>query len=265
MRKVCLSTRARVLLSCVLVLCFFATSAKLRAATGYYNFQQYQGKGGGAIGGGYLQLSNDTTTVRAQFVKGNGSFTDILVMFIDTQPGGFTSTSSLSDKGDPLQTAISGFGIARSVANFAPDFGADYAIALGIDNGSALYKLVNDATGPHLELVRQGLNLQFLGNPNAPTFSFQFNWAYIGLPNANTNFFKFETSYITATGSRWLQSYEGLTGTAAFGTVTFTNYDTYGVPPVPEYTNAALAVFGGIVVTVTLGNKARRFYASYRR
>lgn len=231
-------------------------SSRLRAAT-YYNMQQYDGNGvAGAVGNGFLQFSNNSSTIRANFVKGMGSFTDNLVIFIDTTPGGFTSTASLSDKNTILETSISGLGLSRSVANFAPGFEADYAIALGLGTGSAVYKLVNDSTGPHLELVRSGLNLQYTDNPNAPSYSFQFTWGDIGLPNANTNFFKFESSYINSSGARSLQSFEDLTGQDAFRTVTFTNYDTYGVPPVPENTNAALAVFGGLVVIFTVGKRA---------
>lgn len=229
----------------------------LRAAVAY-NFQEYQGNGlAGSVGNATLQLSNNTTTVKANFIKGIGSFVDNLVIFVDTTPGGFTSTASLSDRGNALESAISGYSVSRSVATFAPGFEADYAIALGVNSGSAVYKLVNDASGPHLEVVRSGLNFLYTDSPNHATYSFQFDWANIGLPNNNTNFFKFETTYISSTASRTLQSFEGLTGTAGFGSVTFTNYDTYGVPPVPENTDAALAVVGGVVLALGLGKRAR--------
>jgi hypothetical protein len=100
----------------------------------------------------------------------------------------------------------------------------------------------------------------YIDSPNHPTYSFQFDWIDIGLPNSNTNFFKFETTYITSNGSRTLQSFEGLTGKDGYDFVTFTNYDTYGVPPVPENTNVALAVFGGLVLTFGLGKKAGCYF-----
>ena len=240
----------------VLGLFLLLCPGQLRAAL--YNFQEYEGNGvAGAIGSASLQFSNNNYTVYANLIKGIGSFVDNLVIFVDTAPGGFTTTSAFNDKG-LLESAISGFSVSRSVATFAPGFEADYAIALGVNSGSAVYKLVNDASGPHLELVRSGLNFRYTDSPNHPTYSFQFDWADIGLPNRNTNFFKFETTYITSSGSRSLQSFEGLTGKAGFDFVTFTNYDTYGVPPVPENTNMALAVFGGIMLAFGLGKRARQ-------
>ncbi len=229
-----------------------------RGLAALYNYQMYQGNGvAGAVGDATLALSNNTTTVYANFVKGIGSFVDNLVIFVDSSAGGFTSTSRFSDKGNALESSISGFKVSRSVATFAPGFAADYAIALGVNSGSAVYKLVDDATGTHLELVRSGLNFVHTDTPNNPSYSFQFDWADIGLPSLSTNFFKFETSYITGNGNRSLQSFEGLTGNVGYDFVTFTNYDTYGVQPVPENTNAALAVFGGIAVTCALGNRLR--------
>ncbi len=245
--------------------CLLLAPTPLAAALAGYNYQEYHGVGiGGAVGDGTLQLSNNTTTVRANFIKGPGnSFVDNLVLFVDTVPGGFTTTSVFSDKANTLESSVSGYSTLRSVATFAPGFGADYAIALGVNSGSAVYKLVDDATlGPHLELVRWGLNFLYTDSPNHATYSFQFDWADLGLPNRNTNFFKFESTYITGTGSRSLQSFEGLTGKPGFDFVTFTNYDTYGVPPIPENSNVALAIFGGLVLAIGIGSKVRRRLSS---
>jgi hypothetical protein len=106
-----------------------------------------------------------------------------------------------------------------------------------------------------LQLIRN-FNLLPAGSPNYPQYYWQFDWADIGLSNGNTNFFKFETSLVTATGSRYLQSFEGITGTGGFSTINFTNYDTYGVQPVPENAAAALAVFGGVVGCILLVRRA---------
>lgn len=218
----------------------------------------YQGNGvAGAVGNGTLALSNSTTTVRANFIKGMGSFDFNLVIFVDSAPGGYTSTSPFSDNGSHLESAISGYSVSRSVANFAPGFGADYAIVLGIGNGSAVYKLVDDGAGAHLQLVRSGLNFAPSDNSNYPSYSFQFDWADIGLPNQATNFFKFETSYVLNTGARRLQSFEGVTGTEGFNTISFTNYDTYGVQPVPEHTTLALGVLGGVALAATFRSRRR--------
>jgi len=242
-----------------LALCGFVVLALTRpACAAFYNYQTYPGNGvGGAVGNATLCFSNDTSTVYANFVKGVGSFIDNLVIFVDCAPGGYTSTAPFSDKANAMQTAISGVKTSRSVATFAPGFEADYAIVLGINSGSAVYKLVDDGTGPHLQLVRFGLNFMNADNPNHPSYSFQFSWADIGLPDLRTNFFKFETSYISNNGYRWLESFEGLTGTAGYSSITFTNYDTYGVQPVPENTTTALAVFGGLALAASLGTRLR--------
>jgi hypothetical protein len=239
-----------------------AASGRVCGAVGY-NFQEYHGNGstdGTVVSKGTLQLSNNLYTVRANFINGGGSFVENLVVYIDCAPGGFTSTAPFSENSTALERSVTGNGTpSRSTANFAPGFEADYAIALGVNSGSAIYKLVNDATGPHLELVTTSLSFGPTDNPNRGSFSFQFDWAYIGLPNRETNFFKFESTYIMSTGFRTLESFEGLTGTRGFGSVTFTNYDTYGVPPVPENTNVALIVFGGLVLTVGAGKRFRKF------
>lgn len=245
-----------------LALCGFALlspPASLRAA-GYYNYQSYDGNGvGGAVGNATLALSNNNYTVYANFVKGIGSFSDNLVIFIDTVSGGYSTTGVFSDYNNAQEASISGYrGLSRSTANFAPGFQADYAIVLGINIGSGIYKLVDDGTGPHVQLIRDGLNFVFTDSPNHPSYSFQFDWADLGLPNRNTNFFKFETSYISSNGYRSLQSFEDLTGEEGYKTINFTNYDTYGVPPVPENTTSALAVFGGLAGVAALGKRFRR-------
>lgn len=251
-----INTRSRLSLAlCGLVL--LSGPGSLRAAM--YNYQSYDGKGvGGAVGNATLALSNNNYTVYANFVKGIGSFIDNLVIFIDAAPGGYTTTSVFSDHNNAQETAISGYKISRSIANFAPGFEADYAIVLGINSGSGVYKLVDDGSGPHLQLIRSGLNFVAIDSPNHPSYSFQFDWADIGLPNLRTNFFKFETSYITSSGYRWLQSFEDFTGEEGFKTISFTEYDTYGVPPVPENTTAALAIFGGLAGVVALGTRCHR-------
>ncbi|HZR21391.1 MAG TPA: hypothetical protein VFE51_29180 [Verrucomicrobiae bacterium] len=246
----------RVLTGCALCL-LFVLCWPCAAHAAYFNRQTYYGTGGGGpIGDGSLSMSNNAATVYAGFNKGTGSFSDNLVMFIDCAPGGFTTTSGFTNKNNALETAISGYKTSRSVANFAPGFEADYAIVVGINSGSGIYKLVNDGSGPNLQLV-QSINLMPAGSPNYPQYYWQFDWAALGLSNGNTNFFKFETTLVTATGSRALQSFEGITGTGGFGTINFTNYDTYGVQPIPENAAGGLALFSGIAATIVLVRRLR--------
>jgi hypothetical protein len=238
---------------------FLLISARLGAAATYYNWQEYDGNGLGlgVIGNGTLQMSNNTTTVRANLIKGPGTFVDSLVIFVDSVPGGLTTTAQLNNKANAMEIAISGYKISRSVATFAPGFGADYAIVLGINSGSAIYRILDNSGSPYIEQVRP-MTTGPMDNGSLPSYYFQFDWTDIGLPVANTNFFKFESTYITANGYRNLDSFEGVTGKNGYDFITFTNYDTYGVEPIPENTNAALAVFGGIVVSASLLHRIRR-------
>ncbi len=236
-----------------------------QALAAYYNRQSYPGQGAvGVIGGGTLSMSNSTSTVYVGLSRGPGSFTDNLVMFIDSVPGGYTTTSQFSDRGNPLETAISGYGSGRSTANFAPDFAADYAIVVGVNNGCGVYQLVTDDLGTHV-LPLRSFNIAPSGEPNAPQYWWQFDWSEIGLPRANTNFFKFETSLISQYGYRYLQSFEGSTGVQGYNTVTFTNYDTYGVPPIPETTSTALAIFGGAAASASLITRFHRRRPRHRQ
>src|SRR5437016_865324 len=75
----------------------------------------YNGNGstdfGGAVGTGSLQLTDNGTTLSGTFNRGtggSGSFADILVVFIDSKPGGFSSTIGFTDASSLLTKAISG-------------------------------------------------------------------------------------------------------------------------------------------------------------
>ena len=136
-------------------------------AAAYYNMQSYSGKPSvGSVGGGTLSMSNMTDRVYAGFTRGTYAFQYNLVMFIDSVPGGYTTTGVLSDKADIRQTAISGYGTSRSTANFAPGFAADYAIVVSVSSGSGLYKIVDDGTGPHLQQIRDTVAFGPIGDFN---------------------------------------------------------------------------------------------------
>lgn len=211
----------------------------------------YPGNGdashGGEIGKGSLELKDNGVTVSATYTRGTAPFDGDLVLFIDCVPGGFTSTSTFTDKSSELTRAISGVdatGTKRTTANFAPGFAADYAVALGVNPGGAIYRL---GTG-----TLEYLGSAYLSPREAQifaTYTFSFDWQTIGLPRSRTNFFKFESTYSTSAGNRCTESFESVTGSGNWGgTLNFSNYDVYGVNPVPEATNPALAIFGGMLL-----------------
>src|SRR5438552_3494886 len=129
---------------------------------------------GGAVGTGSLSLTDNGTTVSGTFTKGSGSFSDVLVIFIDSKTCGFSSTSGFTDAGSSLRKAISGWdGSSRAIAEFANGFSADYAIALkpfGSSGFDGLFQLVNGGTHTSLGSV----NLSPTGTGTSGTYTFSF-------------------------------------------------------------------------------------------
>lgn len=125
----------------------------------YVGFSTGINAGFGDVIGAGSELHVDSDAVgglNLGLVSGGGSLFDAVVIYLDTQPGGFASTSGFTDIADPLRRAISGFdGTNRSTLTFAPGFEADYAIAL--DAGFAgVWELVNG--GSHNFVVSANLN-----------------------------------------------------------------------------------------------------------
>src|SRR6266436_3401963 len=155
----------------------------------------YSGNGnsgfGGPVGLGSLTLTDDGTTVFGQVNKGPNGFNDVLVLYIDTTPGGFSDTSGFGDGADGLRKAISGFDGAanRSLLTFAGGFSPDYAIALGpsSDNFGGLWQLANGGANS-LNFINS-VNLNPTGIANNSTYTFSFNVSQIGMtPNSGQTF-----------------------------------------------------------------------------
>lgn len=213
----------------------------------------YYGNGGagGTVANGNLVLQDNGTTVFGTFNKAPGmSFQLDLVLYIDSVAGGFSDTSRFRDNASPARTAISGFNKTLnqgSLATFAPGFQADYAIILGVNppnSGNDLYRLNAGGDGSLQQII--GVNLNPNNNLNSWSYTFSFTWASLGIYSTNAHFFKFQSTYLDNSSSRTLESFESLTGQRNFNSVTFLNYNTYGVPPVPEMTTTSLVIFGVI-------------------
>jgi hypothetical protein len=223
----------------------------------------YNGNGdtsfGGAVGTGSLTLTDNGTTVSGTFTRGNGSFLDVLVIFIDSKSGGFSTTTGFTDSGSRLTRAISGIDGTgnRATADFASGFTADYAIALrprsAADPGS-LFQLVNNGTHNFISSV----NISPTGTGTSSSYTFSFSLGDIGVTGGQGASIKFESSYIGDTGSRSLESFESLSGDTGWTSVTFSTFDTY-ITAVPEMTVPALAIFGAMAVGIgALGSVRRR-------
>ena len=169
----------------------------------------YPGNGatgfGGPVGTGSLSISDSLSGMTLTFNRGAGAFNDDLVLFLDTQSGGFTDTSMFSDNADGGRTAISGFstgasGISRTLASFPSGFGADYA--LSIENGFiGVFGLASGGAGSLNFLFGQGQS----GNNLDSTYSINLSTAQmsqIGLTAGSGQTFHFVGSLISTAAYR---------------------------------------------------------------
>jgi hypothetical protein len=163
----------------------------------------YDGNGntgfGGPVGDSSMEITDDGNTITINFTKGEGDFNDEMVIYIDSEDGGFSSTENFADPdaGDKLRRAITGAGIfeggTRSVVNFPSDFFANHAIAVNADFG-ALWELVENDSFPFITGV---------GNPNSNTesnFTMSFDKNQIGIGSEDPISFSFVITYMDAFG-----------------------------------------------------------------
>jgi len=243
-----------------------ATGLLFSAATGLgavYDGNAFAVSTPEVIAGGTLTITEsgyNNNNVNLVFSRGRGYFNDALVIYFDTVPeAGFSGTSSFADTASMQTRCISGLGTAgRSTVNFASGFTADYALVLGVNTPmSGLYQL-NAGGDNSMTLVA---NLAF--TPNGPydaQFSTTFTWSQIGESSPSARGFRFESTYLTLTGSRYLETFEHLTpdSRSGFNSIWFSDYNVYGVDPVPEPTNLALGIFGGLALAGGLVNRLRK-------
>ncbi len=205
------------------------------------------GSFGGPIGQGSLTLTDDGTTVSGTVNKGPNGFNDVLVLYIDSTPGGFSDTSGFFDAADGLRGAISGFdgGANKSLMTFANGFQPDDAIALGpaADNFGGLWQLANGGNNslPFIASV----NLNPVGNNNSASYTFSFPVSQIGLtPNSGATFELFGT-YISNSGFRSSEADAGNdVGSPGWNPYLQTAFASYMI--VPEPSALTLAAAGAI-------------------
>lgn len=218
------------------------------SAAGAVYTQTYLGNGndsgGGVVGNGQMTLSDYGSTFSTSFTPYGRYFPECLVIYIDSQAGGFINNLTFNDTAGPQRHAISGCldPSTRATANFARGFTADYALVLSANYGAGLYQLVSG--GDYSMNLISSLSINDAGG----AYTVNINWNDIGITAEAAHYLRFQSTYITATGSRYLESFETLTGARGFNTVNFDYFNTFGVEPVPEPVNVALCVFGGVAV-----------------
>ena len=204
--------------------------AGLLLAAGPGQADPYHGNGdtgfGGAIGNGTLTLSDDGTNISGTLTVG-GSMNDVLVLYIQSGPGGFANTSGFNDQSDSCRQAISGVSASgRSLLTFASGFQPNYAIALApaAAGTGGLWQLAN---GGNNSLVYMGsVNLAPFNNTGPYTFSFPA--ALIGMiPGVRSTIQVFGT-YVSTDGYRSTEAIAGnLTGAQGWNPFTQTAYASY--------------------------------------
>jgi len=143
---------------------------------------------GDVLGNGDFIINDDGTTVTITFTKGVGEFNNALVIYIDSESGGFNTTSNFTDTGDELRKAISGTdGTNRSTVFFPAGFEANHAIVakptLPSEFGG-LWSLVNNGSHSFITSV----NLTPADNNSSSTYTMSFNFSDINTTSGSTSF-----------------------------------------------------------------------------
>ncbi len=169
----------------------FAVALLVGASAGATTYQGNANNGfGGAVGEGALEITVVGDLIRFTLWRGSGDLNDRLVIYLDTLPGGYADTTTLSDLADPGRGAVSG-GTDSEVA-FPAGFAADLAIAFDASNGGFLYRLAAGGDNSLLYLADLG------GDDAASAASFSFAVDPTDLGIAAWSGFRFVATYLNA-------------------------------------------------------------------
>jgi hypothetical protein len=178
------------------------TSATNNGAVGAGEYVGYSvgiNSGFGNVVGSASELhidSSDSGALHLGLRRGLGTFNDEAVIYIDSAPGGFADTMTLSDTQDTLRGAISGNAIYpgdNSELTFAPGFAADYAI--GFNEGfGGLWKLA--AGGNNSLQFLRSVNLNPLNQSSAAALEMDLLLSDIGVAPGGS--FRYVLSYMNA-------------------------------------------------------------------
>ena len=222
----------------------------------------YSGNGatgfGGPVGTGSLAINDSSTDMSFTLNRGAGTHNDVLVVYLDTQPGGFGDTSLFTDSADGGRTAVSGAtATSRTTVNFAEGFGADNA--LSIENGFiGVFGLAEN--GSHTYLFGEGQT----GGNTAASYTLNLTAAQmeqIGITAGSGETFSFVGTLISPTAYRSDETIGASTTIGADGgpnpgsnnPLTFTESLTFTT--VPEPGTITLGVLGGLAALMYRGRR----------
>ena len=214
------------------LLCCTAVNADVFTGNGNDGF-------GGALGNGSLEIvdnCDETLTFCLNLstaLSGNNS----VIIYLDTQPGGFTSTANFTDTGDPIRRGISNYdgNNPRTTIDFAPGFEPDFAI--GADAGfQGLWGLASNPASHNF----------VSGNGGGGTkYTFTATFADLGISQGDS--IQFGVTHTSDSGflSNETISGPGSTGfdpdaNPGFGSQVTLDSLTFNTKPVPEPSTAIL-------------------------
>lgn len=231
-----------------ILLAFAGLSASANAAL-------YLGNGGtgfgGAVGGGSLAITDNGSSLFFTYTRGTGgNFSDTLVLYFDTDPGGATSYGATGEIGSPFvgrRAIVNEFG---SGIAFSGGFASDYAFSLKA-NGSASNHLFTTPSGANantLGFITTAAVTNF-GNAAASSYSWTISLSDLGLNPGDA--FSFTSTYLNPNSGSGSDSsfrsneafvFNHGASSPGFSGVTVTSFQTYTT--VPEPLAALLGSFG---------------------
>ncbi len=156
---------------------------------------------GGPVGTGSLTITDSVAGMNVTLNRGGGALNDALVLYFDTQPGGFVDNSTFGDNGDGGRTAISGTNNGNpSKTLVSLPFAADFGMA--IENGFiGVFSLASGGNNSFTFQFGQGQS----GNNSDPSYTINISPAQMlqmGLTAGSGQTFQFVGSYISTSAYR---------------------------------------------------------------
>lgn len=208
---------------------------------------------GGSLGAGSLEIVDNCDETLTFCLDLASSISNNVIIYLDTQAGGFSSTGGFTDNGDPIRTGISNFNgnpADRTTIDFASGFNPDFAI--GADSGfQGLWGLEN-GPGSH--------NFVTGGSAGGTKYTFTVSFADLGISQGDT--IQFGVTQTSATGFLSDETISGPDSTGfdsgsnpGFGSQVTLDSLSFTTKPVPEPSAAVLLL---AVSTGFLGRRRRR-------
>lgn len=189
-RKERLNMKSTILI--IAILCFAMTSY---CQTGFAG--NTRSGYGGTVGQGTLVLHDLNDSIHIKLIRGVGTLNDAVVIYLNTQSGGYNTTVNFTDQDDGLRKAISGLdGTDRATLTMPETFMADFAVAF--DQGfGGLWELQENKEHTYITSA----NLTPTNNPSASEYNLVVARKDIGLTSPS-NGLQFLVTYVSESGFR---------------------------------------------------------------